>query len=216
MSDLFHAYVIGGSRESAKAHIAELLLPLGLASGDPNFVQSEHITFTIENARTLKSWQELVPASGRSKVYIAYADFVTREAENALLKTLEEPVGNTHIIFSLPNPYVLSDTLLSRVRLITLANEEAPRDVHAVAFMRAALAERLSIIAKLLEKSDDDDASGQVRKRAVSFLNELEAHLAKDLSKNKNALTEIQKVRPYLEIPGASVRILLEALALAL
>ena len=212
-SELFHAYIVGGTRDDARRHIELLLSPHNVLNpGNPDFVVSEYVNFSIDDARALTEWQSL-SAVGKRKVHVLYTDFITREAENALLKTLEEPVKNTHIIFAVPNPAVLLETLLSRVRVIIPETTES-NTKEAQAFLQATVGERLSIISKMLEKSDTDDASAEVRERALSFLNDLERELSKDTVVNTKKLEQILQLKPYLYIPGSSIRTILETVAL--
>ncbi len=212
MNTLFHAYVIGGDRESARGHIEKMLVSAGVPiKGNPDYVVTEHVSFSIDNARDMRGWQEL-GATGERKVRVVFTDFITHEAENALLKTLEEPVAHTHIIFALPNPDVLLPTLLSRVRVIISpksAFKETAKD-----FFHLSRAERLAFVTKLAEKGEDEEAAAQVREQALGFVNQLETHLAGSFEKNKNALAALLKLKKYLYLSGASSRMILETLAL--
>ena len=216
MSDLFHAYVVGGNRADARAAIADLLAPHGLyKKNSSDYVVYECVTFSIENARELRAWQELVPSEGTRKTHIVYADFITREAENALLKTLEEPVFGTYLIFALPNPGMLLPTLLSRVRVIESV-EASGSTSDAKNFLALTAAERLAYVAKLVAKSDDDDAAAEVRTRALALLCELEQFFSTDSQKNCSKLELILKYKKYLQISGASSKMILETLVLTI
>ncbi len=219
---LFHAYVIGGEREAARMHVRELLAEFGSA-GDLALerVETEHVTFTIDNARELRATLELLPSSGTRRIYIVHTDFITREAENALLKTLEEPVERTHILLCMPRPEMLLPTLRSRVQIVM--PPRAPRGAQmergedeAKKFLALSRSERLTYAAKLVEKGDDDDAAAEVRERTLALLDTLEQTLAKNAEKNRAKLEQILRFKKYLHIPGASSRIILETLALTI
>ena len=215
MNSLFHAYIVGGNRKSARAHIDTLVAPLLIArSGNPDFSVREYVSFSIDDARELRTWQELVPQSGEHKVSVIYADFITREAENALLKTLEEPVAGTHIFIAIPNPHVLLPTLLSRVRVVMPESDGEDLTLPAKRFLAMNRGERLAFVAKLVEKSDDEEAAAEVRERALTLMNSLETELAQDVEKNKKAIESILQFKKYVYVSGASSRMLLETLAL--
>ncbi len=146
-------------------------------------------------------------------MHIIYTDFITREAENALLKMLEEPVAGTHIIFAIPKPDILLPTLRSRVRIVTARNLEVELPSE---FTSLSIAERMSYVAKLVEKSDDESAAAEVRERALALLDSLEKELAEDTQKNRSKLESILKFKKYLYTPGASARMILETLALTI
>ena len=59
--------------------------------------------------------------AGRRKIgIISYADCMNNEAQNAFLKTLEEPPRDTVLILNTPNPASLLPTMISRCHTITL------------------------------------------------------------------------------------------------
>jgi hypothetical protein len=210
---LFHAYVIGGTRESAREYIRTMLAEFGVGADEHS--ASEHISFGIDDARALRASGDLMLEAGKRRIYIVYADFMTPQAENALLKTLEEPAANTHIIIAIPKPEVLLPTLLSRVRVI-MPNAKAGTGLEAKKFLILGRGERLAHIAKLVEKGDEDEAAAEVREKALSLMDSLELLLSLDMQKNATKLELILKFKKYLYIPGASSRMILETLAVSL
>ena len=215
---LFHAYIVGGERESARRHVAALLAPHGsFTAANPDYLFSEYVSFAVDDARSLRAWQELAPV-GERKVCVICAEFMTPEAQNALLKTLEEPVPNTHLFFIVPKADILLPTLLSRVRQVRAGQGEESVD-EAAAFLAMPISERMAQVQKLVAKSDDDDASAEVRERAIRFIESVERLMARQLREGGEAGT-IAKIetlltfKSYLYTPGASVRALLETIAL--
>ena len=213
--NLFHAYVVGGEREHARAHIEKFLTAYKIAQqANSDFFVQEFVAFTVADARALRARLELIPSGDRT-ISIIYTDFINSEAQNALLKTFEEPIANTHIFLAVPKPEMLLPTLLSRVRILTpLTSNEA--SIEASEFIQMKLVERMQFIAKLAEKSEDDDASAMVREKAVSFLDGLEQLLANDPQKNQKSLEQILKFKKYLYMSGSSVKMILETIALTI
>lgn len=69
----------------------------------------------IEEIRELRENVRYTPAKSRYKIYIIdEVHMLTREAFNALLKTLEEPPGHIIFIFATTEPYKIPATILSR------------------------------------------------------------------------------------------------------
>ena len=69
----------------------------------------------IDEIRQLRQNVAVRPARGRYKVYIIdEVHMLTREAFNALLKTLEEPPGHVKFVFCTTEPEKLPITILSR------------------------------------------------------------------------------------------------------
>jgi DNA polymerase III gamma/tau subunit len=81
----------------------------------------------LEEAKGIDSVRELVAALSRKpyqskavSVVITEADKLTIEAQNALLKTLEEPPGNANLFLISENPESLLPTVRSRCQLVSL------------------------------------------------------------------------------------------------
>ena len=221
ISDLFHAYIIAGHKEDARIYIDRFLKEHKVSKDTATITVSEHVVFTIEHVRELRVWQQLTPAGNdMHKIYVLYTSFLTREAENALLKTLEEPVPNTHIMIAIPKPETLLPTLLSRVQL--LVPEATTRDgVRRMReFLSLSIAEQLESIKKISEKGDDEFASAEVREKAVAFFDDLEHYFASTISKeNSESIQKIEailKLKKYLFTPAVSVKNILETAVLAL
>ena len=221
VSDLFHAYIIAGHKEDTRQYIERFLKEHKVSKDTATVTVSEHVVFTIEHVRELRTWQQLMPAgTDMHKIYVLYTSFLTREAENALLKTLEEPVPNTHIIIAIPKPETLLPTLLSRVRLVT--PEVTTRDGvrHMREFLSLSIAEQMESIKKMSEKGDDEFASAEVREKAVAFFDDLEHFLASTISRENaesiQKMEAILKLKKYLFTPAVSVKNILETAVLAL
>ncbi|MEP7103510.1 MAG: DNA polymerase III subunit gamma/tau [Candidatus Dojkabacteria bacterium] len=71
----------------------------------------------VDEIRDLKSTVDFVPSMLKKKVYIIdEAHMLTKEAFNALLKTLEEPPEHIVFMFATTEPHKLPITILSRVQ----------------------------------------------------------------------------------------------------
>lgn len=108
--------------------VDELSIELaGLLSKDPIIVRPESKTdkslpkITVESIRNLYTYAN--QKSVKRRVFcIASADLMTREAQNAFLKLLEEPLTNTNFILSSEDSSKLLPTVRSRVQTIQLKN----------------------------------------------------------------------------------------------
>ena len=218
--DLFHAYVVGGARANARALISDLLTSHKVPqNAGPDYCVVECVNFTIDDARNLREWQGLSP-QGEKKIHLIFADFITHEAQNALLKIFEEPTPATHMIFAVPKPDILLPTLLSRVQVLLPAKTSFSKDVFAGSsapdFLKMSLSERVVFIGKIIEKSDSEEASAEVREKAVAFLETLERHFAERSVQNREQLEMILNFKKYLFMSGASVKMILETIALTI
>ena len=78
-------------------------------------------SFKVRPMRELRAGAYQGPSEGRAKVYIiAEAQLLSREAQNILLKVIEEPPEDTFFIFTCDNKYKLLPTILSRVVTVAL------------------------------------------------------------------------------------------------
>jgi len=70
------------------------------------------------------------PAMNRGKVFVVeQAELMNAQAQNAMLKTLEEPAGRTLIILLTDQPGLILQTVRSRSQLIRFATLDREVDV---------------------------------------------------------------------------------------
>lgn len=126
-----HAIALVGSKGVGKKalaiYISERLLGKKISENTSElFITSSGSTgsISIENVREIVSFLKL-KAPGQSNikriVIIENAHFLTIEAQNALLKTLEEPANDAVIILTTTNKNSLLATINSRVKHISIA-----------------------------------------------------------------------------------------------
>ncbi|MDP2650075.1 MAG: hypothetical protein Q8P16_00750, partial [bacterium] len=126
---------------------------------------------------------------------------------NGLLKLLEEPPAGTHFFFCIPSAEYLLPTLRSRVVVVPRGEAVAAAAGAAREFLVAPFPKRLKMLAPIVEEKDKGAAG--------AFLNELESELyAQSGAKSAEVLRHIITVRGYLNDKGASLKALLESVAL--
>jgi len=172
-------------------------------------------SFGIDDAHEMRE-RASGKAIGERRAFVISAGAITTEAQNALLKTLEEPPGNALFIFIVPAPLVLLGTVRSRAQIIDLAlNPVSAGGVasSATQFLKATPARRLEMLKVVLQKSDDDKYDMSA---ILSFLAHLEtaASSMKNAVAKKETLEAIYCARQYVTDRGALVKTLLESVAL--
>jgi len=117
---------------------------------DVSLIEPEGSSLKIEQARDAQQDISLKPYEGRKKVYIFdQAEKMTEAAENALLKTLEGPAGETLLVLVTSSPHSLLPTVLSRtqrIRFDPLSLEEVASYLMRI---RSWEAERSRFVASL-------------------------------------------------------------------
>lgn len=110
-----HAYLFAGSRGTGKTSIARILArELGCSSNDLYEIDAAS-NRGIDDIRELKESVQTLPFESPYKVYIIdEVHMLTKEAFNALLKTLEEPPKYVIFILATTEIHKLPETIVSR------------------------------------------------------------------------------------------------------
>lgn len=194
-----HAYYIEGPLAAFGAY-KERVRP---------FYAQEYERFGIEEARALITAASL--KNFKETVFLVAAAAMTTEAQQALLKLLEEPQEGTTFVIMVSHG-VLLPTVKSRMLPYPIVLEVDTNLKDAKKFLSLSGKERSDFIAKLLK--DDEGTKERVRE----FVNALEAELHKRVGepKAREALADIAMVRDYLRDRSPSLKMLLEHLAIGL
>ncbi len=183
---------------------------------NPDFLMIENESFSIDNARDFGKWAIGKPLLGESKVSLIVTKSITHEAQNALLKILEEPSLGTYIFIKLESQGGLLPTFLSRVRILSVEDEDFENNIsnenenknNADKFLRADIRGKFSLIQSLSKKVDKTDMKELIKDlEKISYEN-----YTKDISKAK-AMKNMLKAKIFATSRGSSPKILLEWLS---
>lgn len=115
-----HAYLFAGTRGTGKTSVARILAR-EVGCSDNDLVEIDAASNRgIDDVRQLRDSVQTLPFESTKKIYIIdEVHMLTKEAFNALLKTLEEPPR--HVIFILATTEIekLPDTVISRCQSFT-------------------------------------------------------------------------------------------------
>lgn len=218
---LHHAHVIEGVHDE----IVQILLPsiekyLGIsAQGNPDFQVNYYESFGVDEARTLKEAQTRSAFDGKHKIFIVGANSFTREAQNALLKTFEEPTAGTHFFIILPRTEMLLPTLRSRVLIVSRERaHDNDAKVLAEKFINASLEERFALIKKMSEKKAGEAVDRELFRRMLDSIERIlyTRTAGKMGDTTANIFREIFQAKTYLSDRGSSPKMLLEHIAIVI
>lgn len=204
-----HVLLVRGGPERL-SDICEDLERNGIETrGNPDVYIREYSQFGIDEARELRSLAYTRPVREKRRVFVVLSPRIMPEAQNALLKTLEEPPADALFFFVLPAPETLLPTVRSRAHLYeprvarTQKNEET---VDAAAFLAVEPSRRLDLLKPLLERDEHDQRDlGAI----IQFLSSLER-----LAPPGKGTSAVYRARKYLTDKGALLKPLLEHVAL--
>jgi DNA polymerase III delta prime subunit len=208
-----------------------------LIIGDLDFVENELLSFfdnklnfsTIANEFfTLEKYDKFLTKDAEKifdihlrktpqdqiQVIVIFFNFITREAQNKILKMLEEPKDRTYFFLVAPNRDIFLETILSRVNLFDFKNKE--HKFESSNFFEKSIGERIKFISEMLKDIKDEKVSKQT---AIDFVNSLELEIYNSkISKTEKAekLKIILESKKYMNLTGASLKILLETIVISI
>jgi len=117
-SAIAHAYLFAGSRGIGKTSIARIFAREIGTSGNDVYEIDAASNRGIDDVRALREAVAVLPFESKFKVYIIdEVHMLTKEAFNALLKTLEEPPKHVVFILATTEAHKLPETIISRCQV---------------------------------------------------------------------------------------------------
>lgn len=208
LETMHHAYLAEGGAETAEEFEEALRTSGIIQERSPDTYVRVYEQFGIDDARAVRERASRKAFTGRN-IFILTITSITTEAQNALLKTLEEPSPNTIFFLVVRSADSLLPTLRSRVQFLGTGKSKGRGTVDARVFISAIPSERLTMLTSVLEERDTTSA--------IALLSSLEEHLAakdrRDVS-SRRALKAVYTARRYIADKGSAMKALLENVAL--
>ncbi len=161
---MFHSIIITGgdqkSREEAIDKIGQKERGKKIKPGPDTLIINQEKAIGIEAIRKIKNWLSQKAYQEKKRLIVIYqAQELTIEAQNAFLKTLEEPPENTLILLAADNSHRLLPTIISRCQIIRLKTNNSlkkPIDQKLVETFDKTLAEKIIFAQKRGKKKKEE------------------------------------------------------------
>ncbi|RJR25469.1 hypothetical protein C4578_01540 [Candidatus Microgenomates bacterium] len=207
--------LIAGSDSEGRLKKAEEITKIFFKDqeNNPDFLLiSPQLSIGIEEVRGLQKFLELKSfKAGKKTAVIAEAQELTPEAQNSLLKTLEEPPPNCQIILCVSELSLVLPTIISRCRIIELSLK--PKAKLSKKEMETGLDDFEKLLSSNLGENfvKIEKQALKDRKEAINYLNRLSL-VAREvlLSRYKN----IEKGSLKIKLPDCSNNDLIMVLSL--
>lgn len=190
-----HAYLLAGSRGTGKTSIARILArELGVSHNDLYEIDGAS-NRGIDEARAIREAVHTLPLESPYKIYlIDEAHMLTKDAWNALLKTLEEPPAHVIFMFATTELEKVPETILSRCQIF-----QFKKPTHAT------LKEMLVRIAKKEGYSLPPDAAALIATLSRGSFRDSQGVLQKVLGATVGAKIDLESVERVTGAPTTRV-----------
>ena len=222
---MHHANIIAGKEDYRDFVFGILEKELNFdIKANPDFLLLENESFGIDDARNLKRCALGKPLIGEIKVSLVITKSITHEAQNALLKVLEEPPAGTYLFINIEHLGGLLPTFISRVMILApKASEKVPKLAESTGskFLNSDINRKLSVIRSLSKNEDKTPMKELIKnleeisyKEKASVLNPRGARHANQQIRNLViSLNHILTAKIFASARGSSPKMLLEWLS---
>jgi len=214
--ELHHAYLVVGNSGKGAAEVLAMLETRGIkTAGNPDILVLSFTELSVDNAREIASYASLKPLKD-SKYLVVTFSRATNEAQNALLKVVEEAPGGTIFFFSVDAIGHVLPTLQSRATAVSVSDANMISDDEDVAkevrgFLSATFEERLKLVEKMALYITKTQDRAPVRAFVKEMLQQVHEKGA-----SPQALRDLLDAQGYIRQQGSSVKAILGHLAVSI
>jgi hypothetical protein len=212
-----HAYILGGqyTRDEIKVMLPTLLLDSTEEAYTVEIFESAD--GNVDDARLFREQLHFVGNNSRT-IYVLSSPQLTVQAQNALLKVLEDVPLHAIIVIIVAQTRSLLPTIHSRVQRLNAPTAQSGEHTFYTELekvLQMKLHERVVYIEQFLESASVADC---IRFTAHCERYSTRKHVAGEysLAQIKDVLHSCCTVQAYIEMPGAMKKVLMEQLVLSL
>ena len=122
--DVHHFHLLEGNRQQIQEQLQNFLCDeFGVDPNDKSlFFTYNYDQFQVDDSRALTMQAQIKTPEGKKMIFLVFANSINHQAQNALLKMLEEPSARTYFFIVLPRVDVLLPTFISRAVVVRGGN----------------------------------------------------------------------------------------------
>lgn len=206
---MLHSFLIVGGDDKTRAQkVKEIIAKswereISSLIAEPDFlILSSEGSLGIAETRKISQFLKNQPYQRKSKVVLVEnSEKLTIEAQNNLLKTLEEPPARSLIIMTVDKTDSLLTTIISRCQIIRLANKQefSPELSEEDNSYQAKMAERILLASAGERLNLANEISGK-REEILTFITGQLAFWRKILIKNSTGIKKLEKGDEYFSL----------------
>ena len=212
IKNLHHAYIVSGSAEHGAGEVLAMLEARGVQNkGNPDLMPLSFPELLVDDVRErILPFASLKPLGERKYIVISFAR-ANDASQNALLKAVEESLGNTVFFFCVDALGHILPTLRSRCVAVQSQRQKKEGDSdEAQEFLKESYEKRLARVDKMASYVSKNQDRAPVR----AFVKELIVVGEKKF--NPQTLRDLLEAERYLRLQGSSVKSILGHLAVSL
>lgn len=216
VKNLHHAYLVVGNANKGVPEVLAMLETRGIETkGNADILNTSFVEFGVDDARLLSRFASL-RAVGDGKMIIVSWSRATTEAQNALLKVVEEAPGQTVFFFSVDTSGSALETLRSRTIEVEVSDENTHTEdsesvITARSFLSASFEERMKTVESFATKASKTQDRGPVRDFVTALL-----QLVHSEGTSPATLRDVLDAERYMKVQGSSIKTVLGHLAVTL
>jgi len=209
--NLHHTYICIGDASSVENELITFIEnDFGVKTiGNPDVFISKYEGFGIDDARFIQGSQLQKPVMGENKFYIISFSSITHEAQNSLLKILEEPTKGTHFFIISHSAHIFLPTLVSRAQVEFFSKPSIDEEIIK-SFLTSLPNERLSFVKDIIDTKDRGSAI-ELLEGILQFLRNQDGYIS-----NVKYSNNVSMMYKYINDRGASIKMIMEYISLVL